>query len=112
MKTLKLIGWIAVGLGLAAALALVLGLAVMWLWNWLMPELFGLPTIDYWQSVGLLLLSHLLLRGPSFGHRRSRRETLCRDDRERGDFARRFQTKLRDARVETEDPRTLGDEPG
>lgn len=69
MKTLRLIGWIVVGLGIAAALALVLGVAVMLLWNWLMPELFGLPEIRYWQAVGLLLLSHLLLRGPAFGHR-------------------------------------------
>lgn len=36
---------------------------VVWpLWNWLMPELFGLPTVGYWQSFGLCLLSSILFR--------------------------------------------------
>ncbi len=48
-------------MGIAAGL--VLGLAVMLLWNALVPDLFGGPVIGYWQAVGLLLLSHLLLRG-------------------------------------------------
>ena len=30
------------------------------LWNWLMPEIFGLPIITFWQSCGLLLLTNLL----------------------------------------------------
>ena len=29
------------------------------LWNWLMPEIFGLPTINSLQASGLLLLSLL-----------------------------------------------------
>ena len=29
----------------------------MWLWNWLMPDLFGLQTIGYWQALGLMVLS-------------------------------------------------------
>lgn len=39
----------------------LLGLVVMLLWNWLMTEIFGLPRIDYWQSIGLMLLSKILL---------------------------------------------------
>ena len=46
----------------------------MWLWNWLMPAIFGLPVITFWQAVGLLVLSHLLFKshtsGP--GHPRKR----------------------------------------
>lgn len=34
--------------------------AFMALWNWLMPEIFGLKTIDYWQSMGLLALACML----------------------------------------------------
>jgi len=44
--------------------------AVASLWNWLMPEIFGLQTITYWQAMGLMALSWLLFRGfrgPSFG---------------------------------------------
>ncbi|MCL1865454.1 MAG: hypothetical protein FWF73_06550 [Spirochaetes bacterium] len=36
---------------------------VMLLWNWLMPAIFGLGEIDYWQALGLLILSRVL-----FGH--------------------------------------------
>ena len=44
---------------------------VMLLWNWLMPALFGLPEISYLQSLGLLVLSKLLLGGFGKGHRSS-----------------------------------------
>ena len=51
--------------------AAVLTLAVTRLWNWLMPSLFGLHTITYWQALGLLVLSRILLGGfrgrPHFG---------------------------------------------
>ncbi|OLD82093.1 MAG: hypothetical protein AUI33_00435 [Ignavibacteria bacterium 13_1_40CM_2_61_4] len=43
--------------------SLVLGLAVMVLWNAMVPALFGGPSLTFWQAVGLLVLSHLLLRG-------------------------------------------------
>lgn len=49
-----------VALGVAA----LFGLAVQDLWNWLMPPLFGLHTVTYWQAAGLLILSWILFRGP------------------------------------------------
>lgn len=57
------------GLLLAAGLALIFGWIVMLLWNWLVPVLFHLPTIDYWQGWGLVVLSHILIK-PGFGHGR------------------------------------------
>ena len=36
------------------------GQAVLQLWNWLMPGIFGLPRISFWQAVGLLGLCWLL----------------------------------------------------
>lgn len=42
-------------------LAIVCSVPVMLLWNWLMPDLFGLKTIDLWQAIGLSLLCDLLL---------------------------------------------------
>ena len=62
-KVGKIIGWVFVGIGIAAALGLVLGLGLQWLWNQLMPEIFGLPPISYWQAVGLFVLAHLLFKG-------------------------------------------------
>ena len=32
---------------------------VMLLWNWLMPAIFGLTTICFWQALGLLVLSRI-----------------------------------------------------
>lgn len=58
--------WVRRGAGIGVAVlvaAFVVGAIVMWLWNWLMPALFGVPVIGYWQAVGLLVLSKLLLGG-------------------------------------------------
>jgi len=50
---------------LPAFLVLFAGLvwAVMALWNGLMPEIFGLRAITYWQAFGLMVLSWILFRG-------------------------------------------------
>lgn len=34
--------------------------ALMLLWNWLMPAIFGLTVITFWQALGLLALSKIL----------------------------------------------------
>ena len=44
---------------LGIAVAFLFGYIVMHLWNWLMPELFGLPTVSYWQAVGVLILAKI-----------------------------------------------------
>ena len=59
---------IIVGLFIAMAAALLFGLVLMLLWNWLMPVIFGLPIITYWQAWGLVLLAHILFK--SFPHHR------------------------------------------
>jgi lipopolysaccharide export LptBFGC system permease protein LptF len=43
--------------------AAVFSLVTMSLWNWLMPALFGLRAITFWQALGLLVLSRILLGG-------------------------------------------------
>jgi hypothetical protein len=45
---------------------------VMLLWNWLVPELFNGPLLTYWQTLGILVLSKILLTGIGHGHRDSR----------------------------------------
>jgi uncharacterized membrane protein YbhN (UPF0104 family) len=37
--------------------------AVLHLWNWLMPAIFHLPAISFWQALGLMVLSWILLGG-------------------------------------------------
>jgi hypothetical protein len=35
----------------------------MWLWNWLLPGLFGIAVIGYWQAFGLVILARILFGG-------------------------------------------------
>ncbi len=60
---LAIIGMVLGGIVLAVLFAFLFGWVVMLLWNWLMPEIFGLPAITYWQGWGLVLLSHILIKG-------------------------------------------------
>jgi len=39
----------------------IVALLIMWLWNWLIPDLFGLPIITYWQAMALRILVKLLI---------------------------------------------------
>jgi len=45
-----------------ALAAVILGLPLMWLWNWLMPTIFNLPEITFWQALGLNALSGILFK--------------------------------------------------
>jgi len=47
----------------AVLMAAALSFVVMSLWNWLMPALFALHHISFWQALGLLLLSKILFGG-------------------------------------------------
>jgi succinate dehydrogenase hydrophobic anchor subunit len=42
--------------------AVILGFPLMWLWNWLMPPIFGLTEITFWQALGLNALSAILIK--------------------------------------------------
>lgn len=36
-------------------------------WNWVMPEVFGLPVITYWQAWGITVLADVLFNRQSTG---------------------------------------------
>jgi hypothetical protein len=58
--------WVVKGVAIVVTVIVVmvlLGVAVMWLWNALVPALFHGPTLQYWQALGLLILSRLLFGG-------------------------------------------------
>jgi len=46
-----------------AMLALVAAIPVYFLWNWLIPTIFGLKTITFWQAWGLFWLTSILFKG-------------------------------------------------
>jgi hypothetical protein len=66
IKVLRIVSLAVAGVGFAVLFAFVFGLVVKVLWNWLMPPLFGLTTIGFWQAFGIVLLAKLLFGG--FGH--------------------------------------------
>lgn len=70
-KVLRIAGMTIVGLIAAVLFALVFGLIVKWLWNWLMPAIFGLGVLTFWQAFGIVLLAKLLFGG--FGHQNRHR---------------------------------------
>lgn len=64
------------------------GTLVRLLWNGLLPPIFGLPAISFWQALGLLALSRILFGG--FGMRgcgprgfMRRRHEMTPEERER-----------------------------
>jgi hypothetical protein len=71
-----------------AAIGLVavtgVGFLVMSLWNWLAPTVFAGHTITFWQALGLLVLSRILVggwRGGAGPGKHSRRRMLERWER-------------------------------
>ncbi len=82
-RVFAIVGMSVGGVIIAMFLALFFGLIVMWLWNWLMPTIFGITTITFWQAWGLVVLAHILFK--SFPHPRPHRH----DDR----WKKRFQEK-------------------
>ena len=55
--------WIVGGVAFFLVVIVVLPLATMLLWNALVPSLFKGPSVGFAQALGLLVLSHILLRG-------------------------------------------------
>ena len=67
----------------------ILSAAVMLLWNWLVPVLFGGKMINYWQAMGLLILTRILTgfgkaSAAHFSHKfRNGWHSLPEDEKER-----------------------------
>lgn len=72
-KIVKVIFMVIFGAIAITALALLFGYVVMLLWNWLMPAIFGLGIITFWQAVGIMILAKLFFGGFGGGGGRSRR---------------------------------------
>jgi hypothetical protein len=60
-QILKFLSSISAIFLIAVGVALLIGGPLWLLWNWLMPTIFGLPYITFWQAVGLNILSAILL---------------------------------------------------
>ena len=65
MRFLKPVGFWVIAAGFGAV--------VMLLWNWLMPTIFGLAVINFWQAFGLLVLCRVLFGSFGGGHKLMKR---------------------------------------
>nr|WP_321232178.1 hypothetical protein [uncultured Psychroserpens sp.] len=79
---IEIVGIIIFGVIAITGLAILFGFVIMWLWNWLMPDIFGLTTLTYWQAVGLFILLKLLLGGCGSGSKKSSKKSndACKKD--------------------------------
>jgi len=59
MKELAAI--LAVG-GFFLLAAIIMAFPTMWLWNYLMPDIFGLTTLNLYQAIALNFLSSILFK--------------------------------------------------
>lgn len=59
---LKILGLIMLGVLLVIVIALLFTFPTLWLWNWLMPPLFGLTKITFWQALGINILAGMLFK--------------------------------------------------
>ena len=53
---------ILITVGTVVLLALLMTFPLMWLWNWLMPDLFNVAEIGFWQALGLNFLASILFK--------------------------------------------------
>ena len=72
------------------------GLVVMSLWNWLMPSIFSVPAIGFWQALGLFLLSRILFGGfgGDGGRRHGRHRMMERLERMTPEERERFRAGM------------------
>jgi len=67
-KAFRIVSHVLVGIAFAVVFALAFSIIVQFVWNRLMPAIFGLGEITYWQAFGIIILAKLLFGG--FGSRR------------------------------------------
>jgi hypothetical protein len=72
LRGLRVAGFVLLGVAGAAVFALAFGYFVMLLWNWLMPAIFHLGTIGYWQAFGIVILAKLIFGSVGGGAGRQR----------------------------------------
>ena len=65
MKTEETLTRVLLALGVIALYGILLGLPLQILWNWLMPTIFNLPTITFWQAMGLNIMASILFKDNS-----------------------------------------------
>jgi hypothetical protein len=77
-KVLLIAKFFFIGIGAIAIFTTV----IMLLWNWLIPAIFNLSEITFWQSLGVIVLAKILFGGMHHGSHhfhRNYREKYMKD---------------------------------
>lgn len=84
--------WLLIPIGILAVIVVsyIGGEIVRLLWNWLMPALFGVREVTFWQALGLLALCRILFGGRGGGSRAESRMTPEQRERFRQRMRERF----------------------
>jgi hypothetical protein len=102
------------GIALAILAVLLFGYGTMYLWNWLMPDLFHLAAINFYQAIGLVILSKILFGGirmrgggHGWGYRKywkAKWENMTPEEREKfkTEFGQRCRSKWGNVEVKVE----------
>jgi len=62
----SIIGIIAGVIVLGFLIILLVAWPVMWLWNYVMPDIFGLQELTYWQAWAITILCSILFKSTNF----------------------------------------------
>lgn len=102
---MKKTGFIAGAIILGIGAFILFTFILMWLWNWLMPAIFTLKLITFWQAAGILVLSKILFSGSchaqkwqsdrkkKFWHSRFEEKWKTVPENKKADFARKMEEK-------------------
>jgi len=89
--------FIFIGIGAIAIFTIV----VLLLWNWLMPAIFNLPKIDFWQSLGILIFSKILFGGMQHGsshfHKHNREKYMKDRFQEKMEYVKAHHSNMKPA---------------
>ena len=80
-KAQKIGLWTVVGLAGAVVFGMVFGLLIQFLWNATLAEMFGFPTLSFWQAIGLFILAKLFFGFGAGGNSSAQKRKKERSDK-------------------------------
>ena len=80
-KAQKIGLWSVVGLAGAVVFGMVFGLLIQFLWNATLAEMFGFPTLSFWQAIGLFILAKLFFGFGAGGNSSAQKRKKASNDK-------------------------------
>ena len=62
LQLIGITGMLALWIATFICVLAIFPVAIMLLWNWLMPHIFGLTTINFWEALGIILVTWILFK--------------------------------------------------